>query len=237
MGIFAFALIYIVYIIGYTVANMTARTIGPLLSNDPRQRPAISVWSTALNYVIPMALSIVLNVVLLPRFGGTYNLEFLAAACKICVVIAFIGLILVCIGVSEYDKPGNFTGLTKEKHSLKLKDMIEVLKNNRPLQCYIISAASDKIAQQTASQSIINTMLSGIIIGNMGLATILGVAGMLPSILFAVFGAKYAGKYGSKVTIATWTRICILISVVMWGFFIVIDPSLIANMGIITVSM
>ena len=112
---------------------------------------------------------------------------------------------------------------------------MEVLKNNRPLQCYIASAASDKIAQQTASQAVITTMLSGIIIGNMGLATILSLIGMLPSIIFAIVGAKYAGKHGSQRTIVTWTKISIVISVVMWGFFIVIDPSQIANMGIMTV--
>ena len=78
--------------------------------------------------------------------------------------------------------------------------MIEVLKGNRPLQCYIISAASDKIAQVTASQAVIVTLLNGIIIGNMGISTILTVIGMLPSILFAIGGAKYAGKYGNMET-------------------------------------
>ena len=68
--------------------------------------------------------------------------------------------------------------LQKEQEPLKVKDMIEVLKGNRPLQCYIISATSDKIAQVTASQAVIGTMLSGIIIGNMGIATILTVIGM-----------------------------------------------------------
>ena len=64
--------------------------------------------------------------------------------------------------------------------------MAEILKHNRPLQCYIISSVSDKIAQQTTSQAVIVTMMNGILIGNMGLATILSVIGMLPSILFAV---------------------------------------------------
>ena len=231
-GIVVFALCYIVYIIGYTIANMTALTINPLISNDPRQRPAISVWSTALNYMLPMVLSIVLNVVLLPRFGGTYNLEFLSAACKLCLCIAALGVVLVCIGVSEFDKPENFKGLTKEKTNLKVRDMAEIVKHNRPLQCYIISAASDKIAQQTTSQAVITTMLNGILIGNMGLATTLSVIGMLPSLLFAVVGAKYAGKYGSQATIITWTRICIAISVVIWGFFIIIDPKQIAKAGV-----
>ena len=235
LGMFTFIILYVVYIIGYTLANMTAQTIPPLLTNDPKQRPTVGVWSTALNYLIPMVLSIVLNVVLLPKFGGTYNLEFLSSACKVCLLVATVGIILVCIAVSEYDKPENFAGLAAKKEPLKVKDMLEVLKNNRPLQCYIASAASDKIAQQTASQAVITTMLSGIIIGNMGLATILSVIGMLPSIIFAIVGAKYAGKHGSQRTIVTWTKISIVISVVMWGFFIVIDPSQIANMGIMTV--
>lgn len=104
LGIIGFTLFYIIYVIGYTIANMTALTINPLISNDPKQRPTISVWSTALNYVIPMALSIVLNTVLLPKFGGDYNLEFLGAACKICLGLAAMGTLLVCIGVSEYDR-------------------------------------------------------------------------------------------------------------------------------------
>lgn len=232
LGIAGFTLFYIIYVIGYTIANVTALTINPLISNDPKQRPTISVWSTAFNYIVPMALSIILNAVLLPKFGGSYTLAFLGAACKFCLFTAAIGVVLVCIGVTEYDKPENFCGLLEKKETLKLKDMAEIVKHNRPLQCYIISAASDKIAQQTTSQAVIVTMMNGILIGNMGLATILSVIGMLPSILFAVAGAKYAGKYGSKNTIVTWTRICIVVSVIMWGFLIVIDPKKIASAGI-----
>ena len=57
LGMVGFILLYVIYVIGYTINNMTAQTIPPLLSNDPRQRPTISVWSTALNYMVPMALT------------------------------------------------------------------------------------------------------------------------------------------------------------------------------------
>ena len=228
-------LFYVIYVIGYTIVNMTAQTIPPLMTNDPKQRPTLGVWMTALNYMVPMALTMLLNVVLLPKFGGTYSQEFLSVACKLCLTLAAIGVVLVCIGVSEYDKPENFQGLTKERQPLKVKDMVEVLKGNRPLQCYIISAASDKIAQVTASQAVIITMLNGIIIGNMGISTILTVIGMLPSIVFAVVGAKYAGKHGNMETIVTWTKICIVISVIMCAFFVVINPKDIAKMGAITI--
>ena len=231
LGIVVFILLYVLYVIGYTITNMTAQTLPSIMSNDPKQRPTIGVWQTALNYMVPMALSIVLNMVLLPKFGGTYNQEFLSAAVKLVVVIAAVGIALVCTGISEYDKPEYYHGIKKEE-PLKIKDMVAVLKGNKPLQAYIAAAASDKLAQQTAAQAVITTMLNGIIIGNMGIATMLTVVSMLPSIIFAVIGAKYAGKNGSQKAIVTWTKICMTIAVVMVVFFVVIDPSTIANFGV-----
>ena len=100
--------------------------------------------------------------------------------------------------------------------------MVEVLKNNRPLQCYIASGASDKIAQQVASQTIITTMMGGIIIGDMSISTSLTTVSIIPSILFAFIGAKYAGKHGNKKTIVTWSYMCIYVTVATILFFVVL---------------
>ena len=229
LGLPVFALLYIVYIIGYTITNMTAQTIPAIMTNDPRQRPTIGVWTTVFNYMVPMAMSMVLNVVLLPKCGGTYNQAFLTTACNITLIVAAIGTLLVCLGVSSFDKPENFVG-TKKSEPLKMADVVEVLKHNRPLQCYIASNASDKLAQQVGSQAIIGTLINGILIGNMGLATILTVISMIPSIFFAAFGAKYVGKYGSKKGIVNFTCISMVIAVLV-VFFIVIDPKQIGVMG------
>lgn len=223
LGLPVFALLYIVYIIGYTITNMTAQTIPAIMTNDPRQRPTIGVWTTVFNYMV-------LNVVLLPKCGGTYNQAFLTAACNITLIVAAIGTLLVCLGVSSFDKPENFVG-TKKSEPLKMADVVEVLKHNRPLQCYIASNASDKLAQQVGSQAIIGTLINGILIGNMGLATILTVISMIPSIFFAAFGAKYVGKYGSKKGIVNFTCISMVITAVLVVFFIVIDPKQIGVMG------
>ena len=230
LGLPVFALLYIVYIIGYTITNMTAQTIPAIMTNDPRQRPTIGVWTTVFNYMVPMVMSMVLNVVLLPKCGGTYNQAFLTAACNITLIVAAIGTLLVCLGVSAFDKPENFVG-TKKSEPLKMADVVEVLKHNKPLQCYIASNASDKLAQQVGSQAIIGTLLSGIIIGNMGLATTLGVISMVPSIFFAAFGAKYVGKKGSKKGIVTWTCISMAITSVLILFFIFTDTRQIGVMG------
>ena len=230
LGLPVFTLLYIVYVIGYTITNMTAQTISPIMSNDPRQRPTIGVWSTVFNYMVPIAMSLVLNVVLLPKCGGTYNQEFLTAACNISLMVAAIGTLLVCLGVSSFDKPENFVG-TKKSEPLKMSDVVEVLKSNKPLQCYIASNASDKLAQQVGSQAIIGTLFNGILIGNMGLATILTVISMVPSIFFAAFGAKYVGKHGSKKGIVTWTYVSMTITAALVLFFIFGDPKQIGVMG------
>ncbi|MBQ1317272.1 MAG: MFS transporter [Lachnospiraceae bacterium] len=219
-GVGFFLLFYMIYVIGYTMVNMTAQTLPALMTNDPKQRPTVGVWQTALNYITPMALNIVVYTKLMPAFGGSFNQEFLNVVAYLCVAISFLGVILVCIGISEYDKPENFKGIGKTER-LKLKDMWDVLKNNKPLQSYIISASSDKIAQQAASASIVGTMLNGILIGNMGLATTLSMIGMFPSIIFAVLGARYAGKHGNKESIVAWTRYSILANIAMIVFFII----------------
>jgi Na+/melibiose symporter-like transporter len=101
--------------------------------------------------------------------------------------------------------------------------MIKLLKSNKALQMYIVAGATDKLAQQTASQSIITTMLFGILIGNMQLSTILNVVAMLPSIAFAIFGARYAGKHGSKEALYFWTGICMAFSLLLAAFMYIVD--------------
>ena len=195
-GVGMFLLFYIIYVIGYTMVNMTA-------------------------YITPMALNIVVYTKLMPAMGNSFNQAFLNTTAWLCVGLSFIGVILVCIGISAYDKPENFKGIGRTER-LKFKDMWAVLSKNKPLQSYIISASSDKIAQQAASASIVGTMLNGILIGDMGLGTTLSAIGMFPSIVFAVLGARYAGKHGNKESIVAWTRFSIFANMAMIAFFIAV---------------
>lgn len=231
VGLPVFVLTYIIYIIGYTVSNMTIQTLPAIMTNDPRQRPTIGVWTTALNYFVPMGMSMLVYTVILPKCGGTFNQGFLSTVCTIVLIIAGIGTLIVCAGISAYDKSENFEGISKNHEPLKVADILEVFKHNKPLQCYVASHASDKLAQQVGSQAIINTMLNGILIGNMGLATTLSMISMVPSIFFAAFGAKYVGKKGSKKGIVTWTCVSMAITSVLILFFIFTDTRQIGVIG------
>ena len=241
-----FLVTYMVYVIGYTIVNMTAQTLPALLTNDPKQRPTVGVWQTVFNYIVPMAFTIILNTVLLPKYGQIavtetgyavdYSQAYLTAAAAVTVIVSLVGVILVCIGISAYDKPENFKGTNKANERLSWRDMWNVLKNNKPLQSFIIAASSDKIAQQAGGAAIVGTMLSGILIGNMTIATYLSVGGMLPSIIFAIIGAKYCGRHGNKEAIVNWARYCIFANLAIIAFFAVtwftVGTHTIAQLGV-----
>lgn len=224
-GVGMFLLCYMIHLIGYTMVNMTAQTLPALMTNDPKQRPTVGVWQTVFNYIVPMFFTIILSTVLLPRFGEpagenfNYNQTYLTVAAIVTVATSFVGVVLACIGISAYDKPENFRGTNEKNERLKVKDMLNVLKNNKPLQSYIVAAASDKIAQQAGGATIVATMLNGILIGNLTIATYLSVGGMFPSIIFAIIGARYCGKHGNKEAIVNWAKYCSVANIVMIAFF------------------
>ncbi len=230
-----FILLYVLYVIGYTITNMTAQTLPAIMSNDPKQRPMMGVVVTIFNYLIPMALGVILPTVILPKAGGEFNQAFLSMAVRLCLALGAVGVVLVCIGISDFDKPEYYRSIGKQE-PLKIRDMVTVLRNNKPLQCYIAAQASDKVAQITMTQSVVTTLLNGILIGNMGLASILSMIGMLPSILFAFIGGKYAGKHGSMQSIVNWTKICMYVALGQFAFMVIlrftVGTQSIAVMGI-----
>lgn len=115
-----FVLLYVLYVIGYTITNMTAQTLPAIMSNDPRQRPMMGVIVTAFNYLIPIALGVALPVFVLPMSGGQFNQTFLSMAVKICLAMGVFGVVMVCIGISAFDKPEYYRGIGKQE-PLKIK--------------------------------------------------------------------------------------------------------------------
>ena len=231
-GMMMFIVLYVLYIIGYTMSNMAGQIVSPVLTNDPKQRPLVGVWATVYNYLVPIIISMGITVVILPRFGNEFTVPMLATAATFCITFSFVLMLLATIGISAIDKPENFQGISKER--VKLKDMLGVLKSNRALQTYIVAQTSDKIAIQTAGQSIIVTLLYGIVIGNMQLSTIINMIAMLPGIVFAIFGARYAGKHGSKKSLVTWTKACIAGTVLLIVLFAATSSQRIADVAVLS---
>lgn len=235
LGIAGFLVFYFLYIIGSSICDIAGNIGTTVITNDPRQRPVVGVWGTAYSYLIPTILSIVGTVIILPRFDNQIAMPYLGTLALIYIPISLVFTLLTSIGVAEVDKPENFENLSAGGEKVSFKDMIALLKENRPFQMYILHNVSAKLAQQTMSQAIVSTLLFGILIGNIQLGTIISVIAMLPAIIFAILAAKFCGKIGSK-KVAVYSMIAgITFSILIIVFCCVIDMSTIAGMGITTI--
>lgn len=230
-GVVYFIILYSIYIVGSSIFDIAGNMIPSVMTNDPRQRPMIQVWSTAYSYLIPTILTMMTTIVLLPRFGNQYTTEMLSSAALIFIPVSLVMMLLCFVGVAEVDKPENFIGTaaTSEENNVSVRDMFALFKRNKPFQMYIISSVSAKLGQQTASQAIITTMLFGILIGNIQLGSIMSAISILPAIVFSIVGAKYSGKFGNRATVITWTIISIAISVISVIYLAMIDTRLISQ--------
>ena len=225
LGAGFFIAVYLVYIVGSSMNDIAGQMSGPVLTNDPRQRPTVQVWSTVYAYFVPAIFSIVSTVVFLPKHGNQFTVEMLSETAVTYVACSLVFQILACIGVARIDKPAAFEHLsdTRAKVQVSMRDMWDLLTKNGPFQRYLISGASDKLAQVVKSQAVIATLMWGILLGNMQLGSVLGLIAILPGIVFAIFGARYTGRHGSKAATVTWTWICLVLAALLTVFCLVVD--------------
>lgn len=217
-----FSVIYLVYYIGYTFMNMAGMLISPVMTNDPKQRPMVGVCSTAYSYIVSIAFSIVTMIVLLPAAGNQYTLEFLEGVSNFTVVLSGIFLLVSMIGLSRIDRPENFTVASSGKESkVRWKDMLHLLKDNKGLQCYILAATSDKLAGTITGQTIIGTLVFGVVVGNMQLGAMINIVAIVPILIFAVVSGKSSGKNGSRKSITIWSTAAIAVNVLLIGLMLV----------------
>lgn len=223
-GIILFVVMYVIYLFGYAMNNVAGQIMGPVMTNDPEQRPMVGVWATVYSYFAPMIMTILITMVILPKYQNTYSVEMLSTSCIVTVAISLVFIILACIGVSETDCPENFEDVAATNNEkVSFKDMVSLLGKNKAMQTYVISASAVKLANQVGSQSIVSTMMFGILIGNMQLSTLISVIAMLPSIVFAIIGGKYAGKHGSRKAISLWSFVSLIATVLMAVFLLTIN--------------
>lgn len=225
LGMGFFILMYIVYIIGSSTNDIAGNMMGPVMTNDPRQRPVVGVWGTIYAYLVPTIFTLISTVVILPKHGNQFTVGMLSETAIVFVIASFFFQILAVVGISGADKPENFEHLAArdEESQVAFGDMWQFLRHNMPFLRYVIAAVSDKLAQQVGAQAVVTTMLYGILLGNMQLGTIMGLITMLPSIVFAIFGARYTGRHGAKAATVVWTWVCIALAAALIVLCLLVD--------------
>ncbi len=242
LGVIAFTFLFFLFYIGYTFSSCTGNMTGNIMTNDPKQRPTLGVWSTIYSYLAPMIGAAIVTTMLLPKYGSAYvtaagttdydwTMAVFSHASYIMIAISFVALVLCCIGLTPYDKLENFVGLNKNS-TPSLKEMAALLKENKELRRYIVAASSDKLAQTVGGQSVITTLLFGVILGSMVGSSIASLIAMLPSIIFAIIGARMAGKQGNKKVMVKWTWICIFWNIAFSMFIMFVPGKSAGSIGV-----
>jgi Na+/melibiose symporter-like transporter len=236
-GMLIFILIYVVHIIGYTVLGIGMSVASVAVTNDPKQRPFMNLASTCYSYLVPITLNTVMAFAILPRYDNQYNAACLKETTFWYIIAGAVFIILACVGVAPIDNAEVLNGAKAPDGDNKvgLKEMAEMLKKNKPLRMYVITGASDKLAQQTGSQAVILTLMNGILIANYQTATMIGNTGSIIGILFAFVGGAYIAKFGAKNATTVWSWVSIALSMFAVGFCLILGPkgmSAIGNVGI-----
>jgi GPH family glycoside/pentoside/hexuronide:cation symporter len=221
-GIIFFTVTYMIYIIGYTFYGVATSAANSILTNDPVQRPKLFRYQTIYTMILTTLLtSVYLSMVLAPKHGGL-KVAALQELAQLVLIVGTVLVIIAMIAISPADKPEAFASARKGKVSLK--DSLKLIKENRNLQIYIVAACSEKLTMQAGSQTAINMMLYGIIIGNYAFQGKMSLYTLIPSIFLITWATKNAGKNGSKAAVIKWSIITIIMSVLFVAFMVVVDP-------------
>lgn len=155
-----FIALYAVWVIGYTLQTSVTRSAQPVLTNDPKQRPLFTVFNTIASLVGMGAMQFVGPIIAGDNVAGDYNANWFAIMTPIGVVISIVLTILAIIGIWEKDQTKYF-GIGGKQEQVKIKEYVEIVKNNKPLQRLMVAGGGCKLALSIATNVTVLCILYG----------------------------------------------------------------------------
>ena len=226
LGVIVFSVAYILFDVGNTINGVAGGTVGIVITNDPTQRPMTGVIGTVYSYCVPLICTNLITFVILPRHDNQYDVPMLTETMAWFAAISFVFTLMACIGVAKLDVRETFETLPKdgedEAEKTSVKDMWAVLKDNRNVQMFMVAGISDKLAQQTMSQGVVSTLMSGVLVGSYATMTIAGNFSQIIGVAFAFAGGIFIAKWGSKKAVTVWSWINIVMALICVGMCVIL---------------
>lgn len=122
-----FVLYYVFYIIGYTIFTVGNNMAGPIITNDPKQRPIFGRWMTVYTTVLSSSISVILAATLMPRHNYQMGLPLFRELAILIIIAAgvLLAITIVAVTIAGADTPDKYVNMKKEKVSIR--DMIDLL--------------------------------------------------------------------------------------------------------------
>lgn len=231
-----FLLLYIVYTIGYTFQGAATRAAQTALTNDPKQRPMVSVVSGTGCMVVGMAIQVMVSGYLAVKYNGDMGAPFFQELMIFAVIFSAILTALAVVGIWQKDCPEFYGNIKSENRAkVRMKDYWDVIKGNRALQMLILAASTDKLAGVVSGNAIVSVMVFGIVCGNYSIAGQMSVITSIPTLVILLLGAMYAGRMGQRKAVTLFSASAILFQGIVLLLFIFGDPKQIGAMNAMTV--
>lgn len=216
---------YVVYVIGYTFQTACTKAGQTCMTIDQDQRPIISRASSIVNMGVFTGVPMYTSMYLAPKYGGFT----VAAMQEFCITALLIsGVLTVCAVTALWtrDVPENW-GVDK-KQNIKVKDCLDIVVHNHPLQLLIASAASDKIATLVSTNSSVLIMLFGIIMGDYALNGSISMITIIPNIIFIILGTQLAKKQGFRKIMSVFSLLDIILYALLGVMVMTVQPGTIS---------
>lgn len=227
--------IYLVYIIGYTLQNAATRGGQTVLTNDPKQRPMFARIDSIINALLFAGMALYITDVLVNKHHG-FTAELFREVIFTFGPISLLLTILAIIGIWEKDQPETYTKLG-DQASYGFKDIFRIIKSNRAIQMLVVAASTDKLATQIRQNSVVGIMLYGIIMGNYALLSRMSMITLVPSMILIIIGTSVAARFSSKQATILFTWGSIIATTLLGALLIFGDPTQISleRIGFMTI--
>ena len=218
-----FIFLYAVWVIGYTFQTSVTRSAQAVLTNDPKQRPLFTVFNTIASLVGMGAMQFVGPIIAGDNIAGDYNSTWFAIMAPVGVVISIILTALAIIGIWEKDQTKYFGINAGKQQKVEIREYVDIVKNNKPLQRLMIAGGGCKLALSIATNVTVLCMLygcmtqfgttvndAGVVIGQNrydSLYLIMMVMGYVFSAPFFLLTVRTSQKHGQKKSLMTYVAV------------------------------
>ena len=219
----AFVALYAVWVIGYTFQTSCTRSGQTVLTNDPNQRPLFTIFNTV-GSLLGMGAMQFFAPILAKNYEGCYaSAGFFRMLAPVGIVISILLTLLAVIGIWEKDQPKYF-GIGGEKtEKIQVREYLQIIKNNDPMQRLMVAGAGCKLALSIATNTTVLCMLYGCMMGNYdGLYLPMMVLGYVCSVPFFLLTVRTSQKEGQKASLMKYVTVALVCYVgvlvlLLWG--------------------
>ena len=220
-----FIVLYAVWVLGYTFQTSVTRSAQPVLTNDPNQRPLFTVFNT-IGSLAGMGLMQVLGMLIASdNIAGDYNATWFAIMTPIGIGLSVLLTVLAIIGIWEKDNDKYF-GIGGQQEPVKVKEYVQIIKRNKPLQRLMVAGGGCKLALSVATNLTVLCMLYGamtqfgVVTNEAGvlvsqnrydtLNAVMMVLGYVFSAPFFLLTVRTAQKHGQKKSLMTYVAVAFI---------------------------